>query len=160
VIASRHHALARRRRTLAWVACAVWLIALELGPDLHLALHDALAAHEHRDNATRYRVEATPKARARTHRHGTVVHVHSHEHAPADRRERDPSPGARAPYDRDHAGGLAHRADLFPPAAPPPEAPRSFVLPELLEIERAARGLASLPASPAKARGPPAPSHT
>jgi hypothetical protein len=147
------HAWVRRRRAVALVACAVWLVGLELGPNLHLALHDALAAHDHGGPPTpKFRVEPSRKhaervAKGQPHRHGDVVHHHgADERAPAD----DPPP------ERDHAGGLAHRDDLFAAApfvlvTPAPVDPPGVVIEATALLDGTWRA-----APVAAARGPPA----
>jgi hypothetical protein len=50
-----------KRRRVAWLALAVWTIGFEIGPTVHVALHEYLAPHEHEDH------DAPPPYRAADH---------------------------------------------------------------------------------------------
>ena len=141
----------RRRATFALTACVLWLLGVEVLPNLHLASHDA--DHTHEPDGTIVRVSFTS-----THAHadGTVHRDHGdpdHEHG-VRREVRDQLaievPGGHA------ASGIAHHARaLHQPPAPvvdptPLQQPLIFV-----ERQPNAR-LALAHAAPPSARGPPA----
>jgi hypothetical protein len=146
MIGRRPHAQ-RRRRWFAATACVLWLLGVEVLPNLHLAFH----ADDHSHGAD-----------------GTIVHDHDHgaahhhdgagEHDAVARGDRDDHAGStldHAPSTHTAAGIAHHAIALHRP--PPP-------LLEPLPVLRAAWRLEHEPARPLhdlsralpNARGPPA----
>ncbi|MBK9035970.1 MAG: hypothetical protein IPL61_32770 [Myxococcales bacterium] len=144
------------RRRLALVAVLLWVVGIELGPDLHLALHRHLAAHVHEGDG--------PTT-------ATIVHVHydaPHRHGPNGEDVWDSTEGsepvpmgpvaARAVAGRAAHGrhSLAHRGLALAPPPPPVAIPivtwheRPATPPWCAQIVT----FASVPV--AGARGPPA----
>jgi hypothetical protein len=152
----------RHRRTLAVATVLLWLAAVEVLPNLHLAVHDddhthaadgtihAVAAHEHEehDHGTGPHRHRRPYPRLRAH------HGHAHA-APAARRD---APGELA-FDEapvDHAAlGMAHRAlatlDPPPPLMAPVGAPVATAWTHTFE----STPVIITPSARPTARGPP-----
>lgn len=125
----------RRRRALAAVACLLWLLGVEVLPNLHLATHDDATPHVHTPGG----MIVTVSFGATAHRHADgSVHAHAEpdgdlaEHAEPtadddekreerdERDEREAQLAFDTPPDLHVAAGLAHRAlALHDP--PPPE---------------------------------------
>ncbi len=131
----------RTQARLAIVACLIWLAGIEVLPNLHVALHDHLAAHTHADGGIVFTVT-----------YGEQPHVH------ADGTVHRPLPPTR---DRDAIGNhhgdgsLAHHAAAIAPVVPPSTQPlpvdrRSTFVSIVRSLE-----LVSLDPLAAAARGPP-----
>lgn len=43
-----------RRRSLAWLACALWVLSLEAIPNFHIGFHDLLPHHHHGHSETKH----------------------------------------------------------------------------------------------------------
>ena len=56
------------RRRIAFAICALWVLGFEVGPGLHVALHDHLPTHTHIQFADGMVVTVT---------HGVGTHVHA-----------------------------------------------------------------------------------
>lgn len=131
------------RRTIAIVACVLWLLGVEVLPALHLATHEGDHSHE-RDGSI---------VRAGEHRHGDTVHSHAKPREPERRRPQlalDDAPSAHV------AAGIAHHALALHQPASPLLAPLAVDRPTIPTIHAprvAPRGIAI--ARP-HARGPPA----
>jgi hypothetical protein len=159
----------RRRRRYAVVACVLWLLGIEVLPNLHLTFHDDDHTHGHAGTIVVARVAIDDHAHdgEASHSHATAHHselaydedetaiVVEEEPAPAPtRRHRDQL--AIEPFDPGHAaGGLAHRLLALQQPAPPLLAP--------VEVPRVAWWISNAPiertsvaphARPT-ARGPP-----
>jgi hypothetical protein len=147
----------RRRRAFATIACLLWLLGVEVLPNLHLASHDE-STHEH-----------TPAGMIVTVTFGAAAHAHDgsvHSHDAADRAaelarhaEREQHRDQLAiddPVSAHVASGLAHRALAL--HAPPP--PLLAPLPVVRLVTNAIAvpvGRASVAfVATADARGPPA----
>lgn len=129
----------RRLHTLAYAALVLWLAGVELVPNIHLALHDALAEHTHEGDVT------------------VFAHGHVHRVVPAHRVPRDKRAAERDLALRlEHgAHSLAHHAAALQPSPPPLLVPlpidrRPLILAEVAIVEPRSR---SIPR--ANARGPP-----
>ncbi|HWU88575.1 MAG TPA: hypothetical protein VN253_14935 [Kofleriaceae bacterium] len=115
----------RHRRRLALATCVLWLLGLEVLPNLHLAAH----RHDHTHAAD----GAIVWSHDEDHDHDAA---HDHDHDAAHDHDADAAgdDGQVAidhrPADRHHAGGIAHHAAALHRPAPPLLAP--------LEVERAA----------------------
>jgi hypothetical protein len=109
-----------RRRVIATITCLLWLLGIEVLPNLHLASHDA-STHNH-----------TPAGMIVTVTFGTAAHAHDgsvHSHDAADRAAELTRQAAREqhrdelaiddPVSTHVASGLAHRG-LALHAPPPP----------------------------------------
>ena len=145
----------RRRRWFAATACVLWLLGVEVLPNVHLAFH-----HDDHTHAADGTILHDEHAHAHAHGHG---HGHGHDHgaaAPAEHRpHRDRTDGAST---IDHAAsihdaaGVAHRAIALhrppPPLLEPLPVPRAAWRLEC-EPDRAPHD--ALRARP-NARGPPA----
>jgi hypothetical protein len=133
----------RRARRLALAACVLWLVGIELLPNLHVALHDHLAAHRH--DAGGMVVTVT---------YGEVAHVHADGtiHRPGRTR---PTHDKSALGQLAHGDGIAHHSVAMAPVAPP--------ITEPLPVDRhtsflaiaIADHLSSIDPLAATARGPP-----
>ena len=148
---------ATRRRAFAAITCLLWLLGVEVLPNLHLASHDA-STHEH-----------APSGMIVTVTFGTATHAHDgsvHSHDAADRaaeltkataaeRSRDEL-AIDDPVSTHTATGLAHHATALHAPPPPLLAP--------LPVVRLVTNVNALPAgrvdvafvATADARGPPA----
>jgi|GEM_PF-3190530 len=143
----------RELRIAAVIACALWLLGVELAPGLHVALHARLARHVH---------DAEPGPVVTVHfddawhAHGGSAHSHGFT-PPLD----DPDPissgfHAPVPFDPGHAGhSLAHRALAL--ASPPivQTAPLQVPRAILPVTHRIARLSAAIPPPDPSARAPP-----
>ncbi len=123
----------KRRVLLAFVGAALWFGGVEVVPNLHLALHDSLAAHVH---------EGDRMVFEGTHEHRVVRTRDARRHDLALRLEHG-------------AHSLAHHGLAMQPASPPVLAPlpvdlRPTLLPQVAIIEPRSRALVI-----AVARGPP-----
>ncbi|MFN0252180.1 MAG: hypothetical protein ACKV2T_35215 [Kofleriaceae bacterium] len=104
------------RRPYAALLCFVWLLAVEVLPNVHLHSHGD-HAHEHAADGT----VITVSFESSTHRHDGVTHSHADAHEPA----RDTKKKARDILAIDHvpdlhaAAGLAHRALALHEPPPP-----------------------------------------
>jgi hypothetical protein len=146
-----------RRRAVATIMCLLWLLGIEVLPNLHLASHDA-STHEH-----------TPAGTIVTVTFGTAAHAHDgtvHSHDAADRAAELTRQAAReqhrdelaidGPVSTHVASGLAHHAVALHAPPPPLLAP--------LPVVQLVTNVVSLPAgrvdvafvATADARGPPA----
>lgn len=134
----------RTARMLALVAAVLWLAGVELVPNLHLALHDSLAAHVHDGDTTVF----APHHHADGSEHRVVMRAGHRVHA-------------RSAHDLalelEHgAHSLAHHAAALQPAPAPLLVPmpidrRPRLAPEIAIIEPSSRVVPR-----AMARGPPA----
>ena len=122
----------RRRVLLTLVVAMVWLLGVEVAPNLHLALHDVLAAHVHEGDATIFEHDG--------HTHRIAKHRSAHDLA----------------LELEHgAHALSHHHVALHPAPVPVLAPLPVnVAPTIVEhaaiIEPRSRALVR-----AIARGPP-----
>lgn len=134
----------RTARMLALVAAVLWLAGVELVPNLHLALHDSLAAHVHDGDTTVF----APHHHADGSAHRVVMRAGHRVHA---RSARDLA------LELEHgAHSLAHHAAALQPAPAPLLVPlpidrRPRLAPEIAIIEPSSRVVPR-----AMARGPPA----
>ena len=133
----------RTARTIALVAAVLWLVGVELVPNLHLALHDSLAAHSHDGDTTVF----SPHRHADGTEHRVVMR--------AGHRVRTRSAHDLALQLEHGAHSLAHHAAALQPApaailAPLPIDRRAVVFDQIAIIEPSSRAL-----PPALARGPP-----
>ena len=129
------------RRRLALAAALLWLLGIELLPNLHVALHDDLAPHTHVAGGIVFTVT-----------YGEPIHVHPDGtiHRPArPTRDRD----AIGTHHGD--GSLAHHAAAIAPLPPP--ITKSLPIDRHAMIVAIATGvdLVSLDPLAASARGPP-----
>lgn len=137
-----------RRRVVATIACLLWLLGVEVLPNLHLASHDA-STHEH-----------TPAGTIVTVTFGSAPHAHDgsvHSHDAADHAaERRDELAIDDPVSTHVASGLAHRAIALHEPPPPLLAP--------LPVVQLVTNVVALPAgrvdiafvATTDARGPPA----
>jgi hypothetical protein len=129
-------------RTLALAALVLWLAGVELVPNVHLALHDALAEHVHEGDVMVF-------AHGHVHR---AISTHRGARAPRDKRAADRDLALRLAHG---AHSLAHHAAALQPAPVPILAPlpvdrRPLILAECTIVAPGAR-----PLPHANARGPP-----
>ena len=134
------------RRAIALLVGVLWLLGVEVLPNLHLAVH--ADDHTHAQDGT--------ITRAGEHRHGDRVHSHG-----------TPAPEKKKPQRRDQlafddlelahgAAGVAHHAIALHQPAPPVVAPLAVDSPSLV-VEHLVDGLASsIALHRPQARGPPA----
>lgn len=125
----------RRRALLALVGAILWMAGVELVPNLHLALHDSLAAHVHEGD--------------------TTVFAHGHAHRVTQKCDRRAAEQELALRLQHGAHSLAHHGVAIKSTPPPLLAPlpidrRAQVFAEIAIIEPASRT-----APTAQARGPP-----
>jgi hypothetical protein len=157
---SRVRVLATRdRRALVGLFAALWVLGFELGPGLHMALHDRLARHQHGHVHHDDSGHGHGHGRGHAHGHGHG-HGHGHDHDRGEGDDHDRGEGERGSGggqdDPQHGeGSLAHRgvAALDPP--PPPDLPAvlpSAIAPRPLEPITAARSARPLVV---RGRGPP-----
>ena len=139
------------RRTYAALLCFVWLLAVEVLPNVHLAAHADGHAHEHAVDGTVITVSFGDDV----HSHDGVTHSHGRTAAKAKRTaSRDALAIDRVP-DLHAAAGLAHRA-LAIHAAPPPVLDAVAVDRVETELVAPATGRATIVVvTTADARGPP-----
>lgn len=133
----------RSRRSLVLAAAVLWLVGVELGPNLHLALHDHLAPHTHLGESIAF---------AHRHADGTI-----HRAARPNRRR---TPSDLAVQLEHGAHALAHHATGVVPTAPTLVVALPVDRRPTLVVAAASAPLASLPSARATARGPPAPAST
>ena len=127
----------KRRALLAFVGAVLWLGGVEVVPNLHLALHDSLAAHVHEGDRTIFEG---------THEHRVVRTRDARRHDLALRLEH----GAHSLAHH----GLAMQPAPVPVLAPLPVDRRPTFLQELAIVELHSRVVPR-----AKARDPPAQIH-
>jgi hypothetical protein len=146
------------RRRLAVMACLVWLLGVEILPDLHLATHAWLPAHHHDGDApvsTELAVTVHSDATVAAHAHEGVLHRHggspTHTRPVGDGVER--SDRAPAPGHGQHS--LAHHALAL--AAPAPVVVHPLPVDHVVvPVSHAvAQLVATAPAPDAAARAPP-----
>lgn len=151
----RHRA---RRARVALIALAIWLVGVELGPDLHLALHRHLAAHRHEGDA----VVADAGGRVRVHvganhRHGPdgedVWDEPGLGGAPRTGKVAERGVRSHAPHGQ-HS--LAHRGLALAPPPPPVVTPFVAWTVRAATPPWRARIVIAPTVPPAAARGPPA----
>jgi hypothetical protein len=142
--AMRRYALARRTRRvrIAIAALVVWVVGLELGPNLHLALHDRLGEHTHAGESTTF-------VASHTHADGSVHRIATHR----TRRDAETRLAAALAHGRN---SLAHRSAAIAAKAPPIIAPLPVDRPTLLVEAITASAPTSHGFARATARGPPA----
>ncbi len=134
-----HRAPLRRRRALALAAAVLWLVGLELAPNLHLALHDHLGAHVHAGDSIAF---------AHRHADGTI-------HRTAARKPRRATRDLALSLEHG-AHSLAHHAAGLQPTGPAIVVPLPVDRRPTLVIAARTTELVSLLAARATARGPPA----
>jgi hypothetical protein len=134
----------RTARRFALVALLVWLIGVEVGPDLHLALHDVLAPHTHAGDVTVFAA----------HRHADGS-VHELAAVPRPKRARRAAEHELALRLAHGAHSLAHHAAALPPAPPLILAPLPVDRLPLPVVPARIDALVSCAAPLATARGPP-----
>ncbi len=61
----------------AWLLCLLWMVGFEVGPGLHVAMHEHLGHHHHGPQADVH-AEASHE---HEHEHEHEAHGHEHEHA-------------------------------------------------------------------------------
>jgi hypothetical protein len=121
----------------------LWILGIEILPNLHVALHDRLAAHTHTAGGIVFTVT-----------YGEPVHVH------ADGTVHRPAP-ARPTRDRDAIGNhhgdgsLAHHAAAIAPVPPPVTQPLPVDRRATFVAIAIAADLVSIDPLAAAARGPP-----
>ncbi len=122
----------------------LWIVGIEILPNLHVALHDRLGAHTHTAGGIVFTVT-----------YGEPVHVH------ADGTVHRPSP-TRPTTDRDAIGNhhgdgsLAHHAAAIAPVPPPVTKPLPVARHATFVAIAIAVDLVSIDPLAAAARGPPA----
>lgn len=144
------------RARIALVACVLWLGGVELLPVLHEGLHARLAAHRHDGGSI-----VVASFEDTTHRHPDgSIHFVAPGAAKASGKQTKPrrvgGPRVEDAAARDHAAGLAHRAEALAPAAPPRTQPLSFVRFATALVQPRRRVWVSIDPLAATARGPPA----
>lgn len=152
----RRHRAGRAR--VALIALAIWLVGVELGPDLHLALHRHLAAHRHdgdavvSDGGGRVRVHV-----GADHRHGPdgedIWDEPSAAGPPTMGRAAERGVHSQAPHGQ-HS--LAHRGLALAPPPPPVVTPFVAWTVRAATPPWRARIVSAPTVPPAAARGPPA----
>lgn len=146
-----------RRRAFAMITCLLWLLGVEVLPNLHLAAHDA-ATHEHTAAGTIVTVTF-----------GTAAHAHDgsvHSHDAADRAAELTRTAAREhhrnelaiddPISAHVASGLAHHAVALHAPPPPLLAPLPVVQLVTNVVALPVGRVAVAFVATADARGPPA----
>lgn len=144
------------RASIALVACVLWLGGVELLPVLHEGLHARLAAHRHDGGSI-----VVASFEDTTHRHpdGSIHFVApgaAKTSGKRTKRMRDGGAQAADAAARDHAGGLAHRAEAVAPAVAPRTQPLPFVRFATALVQPRRRVWVSIDPLAATARGPPA----
>lgn len=143
--------LTRRRRALAALALLLWLLGVEVLPNVHLASHGDGTAHDH----TPAGMIVTVSFDTAPHAHDDgVVHTHA-EPTAEDARAYPPMTSLDVPRHGHTAAGLAHRLLALHEAPPPVLAPIA-VDRVATDIVHETRGRATLDvALTSSARGPP-----
>jgi hypothetical protein len=100
----------RRRRWFAATACVLWLLGVEVLPDLHLAFH--ADDHTHGPDGTIVHVGAH-------HDHAAAHARHGHGHG----REHGHDHGHRHDHGHDHGHGVPEALAALPADAPPADDP-------------------------------------
>jgi hypothetical protein len=134
----------RRLRRLAIAATLLWLVGIEVLPNLHVALHDHLAPHRHDAGGMVVTVS-----------YGEVAHVHAdgtihRPHRGTPTRDKD-ALGKLA-----HGDGIAHHAVAMAPVPPPITEPLPVDRTATFVATTVADHLFSIDPLAASARGPPA----
>lgn len=141
------------RRTYAALLCVLWLLGLEVLPNVHLLAHAHGHAHEHAVDGT----IITVSFESAVHSHDGVTHSHDDGHAapPAKKKKaRDILAIDRVP-DMHSAGGIAHRAVALHDV-PPPALDAIAIDRVVTELATPSTGRASITlVTTADARGPP-----
>jgi len=148
---------ARRRRAFAIVTCLLWLVGIEILPNLHLATHDD-TTHTH--GPTGMIVTVSFGAPAHAHDDGSI---HSHDAADhaadltrqADRERHRDQLALDNPVSTHAAGGLAHHALALHSPPPPLLAPLPVVRLVSSQIALPAGRVGIAFVATADARGPP-----
>lgn len=131
-----------QRRAWGAITCLLWLLSVEIMPDLHEALHDAGSHHHDGEQIV------------------ADDHDHEHDHDAVDHHERDreiPQAELDHPEHAHAGGGLAHHATALHPAPRPILEPVSVDRRASFARPTHARALVSASLLAACARGPPAP---
>ena len=145
----------RRRRGFAASACFLWLLGVEVLPNLHLAFHDD-DDHTHASTGMIVKVSFNEP-----HDHGDGIHTHDEHDASAisasDSKRKASDQVAIGQFETNHAAaGLAHHALALHRPAPPLIAPlpvdRLILWVSDAPIERPVLASTTRPS----ARGPPA----
>lgn len=134
----------RRTRTqarLAIAACLLWLVGIEVLPNLHVAFHDRLASHTHVVNGIVFTVT-----------YGEAPHVHPDG---SIHRPLPPSRDRTAVGSHHGDGGIAHHAAAIAPVSPPSTQPLPVDRRPTFVVIAIAVSLRSLDPLAASARGPP-----
>ncbi len=140
----------RHRRAIALIVGVLWLLGVEVLPNLHLAVH--ADDHTHASDGT--------ITQAGEHRHGDRVHVHGKPASEKKQTKRKQQRRDQLAFDdvelAHDAAGLAHHAIALHQPAPPVLAPLAVDSPSLV-VEHPVDGLAtSFALHRPQARGPPA----
>jgi len=145
---TRGHRQQERRARIALALCLVWLVGFELGPWLHIALHDHLAPHHH--TALGEVVDDRDRD-AEVDEHGAPVEDHAHAGA---RTLDDAHAHLRAALAHG-AHSLEHHGVAVPPPAPPVLHPLPVDRRPTLVAAVVAIAPLETPVARAVARGPP-----
>jgi hypothetical protein len=129
----------RRRRTAAWLVCSLWLLAVEVLPNLHLLVHHD--DHSHDDTGA---IVAT-----HDHDHGHAAQAQHHDEAPHDWDDVDPFAPAHA------AAGIAHHATALHQPPPPMLAPLPVELAASWIVHAPCEAPTTTQLARPTARGPP-----
>lgn len=145
------------RRSAAVFACLLWLLGVEVLPNLHLAHHDD-TPHTHAANGMVITVSFERAGAEGMHRHadGSIHEDHAAPASASAKRGRAPiDTSITAPLDNHAASGLAHRAlALLDPPPPDVSVDRVDRVATDLVIEPAGRP-SVVASTTADARGPP-----
>lgn len=146
----------RARRYTAMLACVLWLLGVEVLPNVHLSKHDE-TPHTHAANGMVITVSFDRSGESGVHRHADgSLHDDHTAASPAKTKKRAPiDTSITAPLDNHAATGLAHRAVALL-ASPLPVlaiARIDVVATDLVVIEEGRATLAVV--TTADARGPP-----
>ena len=144
---TRGHRQQERRARIALALCLVWIVGFELGPWLHVALHDHLAPHHHTALGT---VIDDHDRDAEVDEHG----VATTDHAAAPHHAADPYAHLRAALAHG-AHSLEHHGVAVPPPAPPVLHPLPVDRRPILVAAVVAIAPLQTPVAHARARGPP-----
>lgn len=119
------HATRHRRRTLGAAVALVWLLAIELLPNLHLAFHRADHTHAAGGQiVATVRVDLGGHGHGHDHAAGTADHAHDLDADPPPARRRGPTQLAIDEAVPVHAAlGTAHRQVAIQDPPPPTLAP-------------------------------------
>jgi hypothetical protein len=131
----------QRRRTAAWVVCLVWLVGVEVLPNLHLVGHRADHSHD---------ASGAMVAQENDHEHGHQHASAHHDEAPHDFDDVDPYTPGHA------AAGIAHRAVALHQPAPSLLAPLPVELASWRIVHAPSVAVSTTQLARPTARGPPA----